>query len=60
MEVTGACNPETLRQDWIRLDQNSFCEVKIRGDQGLVHFRIFPNSEVRILKLAETKQERQR
>ncbi|EKO77460.1 MULTISPECIES: hypothetical protein [Leptospira] len=57
MEVTGACNPETLRQDWIRLDQNSFCEVKIRGDQGLVHFRIFPNSEVRILKLAETKQE---
>ncbi|WP_078124778.1 transcriptional regulator [Leptospira alexanderi] len=57
MEVTGACNPETLRHDWIRLYQNSFCEVKINGEQGLVHFRIFPNSEVRILKLAETVQE---
>ncbi|EMF82690.1 hypothetical protein LEP1GSC188_3073 [Leptospira weilii serovar Topaz str. LT2116] len=57
MEVTGACNPETLRHDWIRLDQNSFCEVKINGEQGLVHFRIFPNSEVRILKLTETAQE---
>lgn len=57
MEVTGACNPKTLRHNWIRIDQNSFCEVKIHGEQGLVHFRIFPNSEVRILKLAETVQE---
>ncbi|EMY16341.1 hypothetical protein LEP1GSC043_0453 [Leptospira weilii str. Ecochallenge] len=57
MEVTGACNPETLRHDWIRPDQNSFCEVKINGEQGLVHFRIFPNSEVRILKLTETARE---
>ncbi|AXR59714.1 hypothetical protein [Leptospira mayottensis] len=57
MEVTGACNPKILRHDWIRLDQNSFCEVKIQGEQGLVHFRIFPNSEVRILKLTETNQE---
>ncbi|MBE8362706.1 transcriptional regulator [Leptospira borgpetersenii] len=57
MEVTGACNLKTLRHNWIRIDQNSFCEVKIHGEQGLVHFRIFPNSEVRILKLAETVQE---
>lgn len=57
MEVTGACNPKTLRHNWIRIDQNSFCEVKIHGEQGFVHFRIFPNSEVRILKLAETVQE---
>ncbi|EMN91439.1 hypothetical protein [Leptospira weilii] len=57
MEVTGACNPETLRHDWIRPDQNSFCEVKINGEQGLVHFRIFPNSEVRILKLTESARE---
>ncbi|UOG60198.1 FecR domain-containing protein [Leptospira noguchii] len=52
--TTGICNLQTLRRDWIRTDQNSFCDVKIE-DQ--VHFRIFPNSEVKILQLAETTQE---
>lgn len=52
--TTGICNLQTLRRDWIRTDQNSFCDVKIE-DQ--VHFRIFPNSEVKILQLAETAQE---
>lgn len=52
--ATGACGIETLRKDWIRPDQNSFCDVKI---EGWLHFRIFPNSEVRILKLPKSVEE---
>ncbi|EKQ83113.1 FecR domain-containing protein [Leptospira kirschneri] len=52
--ATGACGIETLRKDWIRPDQNSFCDVKI---EGRLHFRIFPNSEVRILKLPKSVEE---
>ncbi|EMY79203.1 hypothetical protein LEP1GSC060_3608 [Leptospira weilii serovar Ranarum str. ICFT] len=54
MEVTGHCNPESLRSDWIRLDQNSFCDVKINGK---LHFRVFPNSEIRVLNLAQSVQD---
>ncbi|EKO63076.1 FecR domain-containing protein [Leptospira kirschneri] len=52
--AAGACGIETLRKDWIRPDQNSFCDVKI---EGRLHFRIFPNSEVRILKLPKSVEE---
>ncbi len=52
--ASGTCNIETLQKDWIRPDQNSFCDVKIESQ---IHFRIFPNSEVRILQLPKTVQE---
>ncbi|EMJ98298.1 hypothetical protein [Leptospira alstonii] len=54
MEVTGNCNPESLRSDWVRLDSNSFCDVRINGK---LHFRVFPNSEIRVLNLAQSVQE---
>lgn len=52
IQTLGTCDSESIKtKEWIRSDQNSFCEVKILRRQGLIHFKIFPNSEVRILRL---------
>ncbi|TGL73906.1 transcriptional regulator [Leptospira yasudae] len=57
MEVAGNCDREKLLSDWIQTDPNSFCDVKIDGTDGTVHFRIFPNSKVRVLNLAKSIEE---
>ncbi|MGJ4754405.1 transcriptional regulator [Leptospira kmetyi] len=50
----GNCDEKSLRNDWILTNANSFCDVEISGEQGLVQFRIFPNSEMRVLDLARS------
>ncbi|RHX78042.1 anti-sigma factor family protein [Leptospira yasudae] len=57
MEVAGNCDREKLLSDWIQTDPNFFCDVKIDGTDGKIHFRIFPNSKVRVLNLAKTIEE---
>ncbi|MCG6166897.1 FecR family protein [Leptospira sanjuanensis] len=57
MEVSGNCAREKLLSDWIQTDPNSFCDVKIDGAAGSVHFRIFPNSKIRVLNLAKSIEE---
>lgn len=57
LTLGGHCDETSLRTDWIRMDGNSFCDVEIAGKQGLVQFRIFPNSEVRVLELADSIQD---
>ncbi|PJZ53950.1 transcriptional regulator [Leptospira adleri] len=52
IQTFGACNSQSIRAtERIQLDQNSFCDVEIVRAQGSIRFKIFPNSEVRILRL---------
>ncbi|TGM03514.1 transcriptional regulator [Leptospira barantonii] len=50
----GNCDEKSVRTDWILTDANSFCDVEIAGEQGLIQFRIFPNSEARVIDLAHS------
>lgn len=60
IQTLGACDAKTIQtREPIRLGENSFCDVKILLTQGSVQFKIFPNSEVRILHLPQSNDSKE-
>ncbi|MBM9577768.1 transcriptional regulator [Leptospira sp. 201903070] len=59
IQTLGDCDPQSVAADWIRMDENHFCDVKLLRTQGLIQFRIFPNSAVKILSLPKTNGEKE-
>ncbi|XDD49721.1 transcriptional regulator [Leptospira sp. WS92.C1] len=56
-ETIGQCDLNQLKTGVLRSDQKSFCDVRIVGKTGVIHFRIFSESEVNILHLPKTEKE---
>ncbi|MBM9500340.1 transcriptional regulator [Leptospira sp. 201903071] len=60
IRTLGACDAQSIQTtNSIRLDENSFCDVEILRTQGSIHFKIFPNSEVRILHLPKSNDSKE-